>query len=76
MKPTPMPQGVETVSQWSDKLLAVPFEALLFRRDRAIRCGDIEEALACAIAIDKKRGIHSAPHPSIPAPIRRKRNQP
>ena len=60
MKPTPIPEGVETVSQWSDKLLAVPLDTLRFRRDRAVRCGDLNEALACVIAIDKKRDLYGS----------------
>ena len=63
MKPVPRPKGVATVQEWSNRLRTVPLEALRFRRDRAVRCGDLDEALACAIAIDKKRGLYGSPPP-------------
>lgn len=69
VKPAPRPKAVVTVHEWSDRLRTVPLEALRFRRDRAVRCGDLEEALACAIAIDKKRGLYGPP----PGPPQRSR---
>ena len=33
-------------------------EELRFRRDLAARDGDMKLAMACAIAIDKKRGLY------------------
>lgn len=33
-------------------------EDLRFRRDLAVRDGDVKLAMACAIAIDKKRGFY------------------
>lgn len=33
-------------------------EDLRFRRDLAARDGDLKLAMACAIAIDKKRGLY------------------
>jgi len=60
-KPMKMPK-IPTKAMGLPKISSkLDLEDLRWKRDRSARNGDLKTALACAIAIDKKRGLYGSP---------------